>query len=175
MFMHRFKITKTICALGVVMALGACDKAEEQLGLAKAAPDEFAVVKRAPLELPPSYSLRPPRPGAPRPQEQETVEQARVAVFGGEQPAQAAPAGADGALLQNAGASVADPNIRNTVDEESAELVDENQPVVDKLLSLGSDEGPAATVVDAKAEAERLKANKEAGKPVTAGETPSRE
>ena len=174
--MQRFKIIKLCSVLCVaVAALGACDKAEEQLGLSKSAPDEFAVVKRAPLELPPSYTLRPPRPGAPRPQEQETVEQARVAVFGSEQSAQAAPTGADGALLQSAGANVADPNIRNTVDQESSELVDENQPVVDKLLSLGSDDEPAATVVDAKAEAQRLQANKEAGKPVTEGETPSRD
>ena len=32
-------------------------------------PDEFAVVTRAPLSLPPDYGLRPPRPGAARPNE----------------------------------------------------------------------------------------------------------
>ena len=47
------------------------DRHEEDLkstfGLNKRAPDEFAVPTRAPLSLPPDYSLRPPEPGAPRP------------------------------------------------------------------------------------------------------------
>ncbi len=32
-------------------------------------PDEFAVESRAPLTIPPEFDLRPPQPGAPRPQE----------------------------------------------------------------------------------------------------------
>ena len=32
-------------------------------------PDEFAVESRAPLTVPPDFDLRPPEPGAPRPQE----------------------------------------------------------------------------------------------------------
>ena len=31
--------------------------------MGKRSPDEFAVVRRAPLILPPDYGLRPPRPG----------------------------------------------------------------------------------------------------------------
>lgn len=161
-----------LCTLG----LSACETAEEQLGLTKQVPDEFQVVKRAPLQMPPDYSLRPPRPGAPRPQEQETVEEARQTVFGeGVQAAPVQATTAEGALLQQAGAANADPNIRNTVDKESAEMVDENQPVIDKLMSIGSDDLPPAKVLDAKKESERLQSNAQAGKPVTAGETPSKE
>jgi hypothetical protein len=32
-------------------------------------PDEFEVVQRAPLTIPPDFDLRPPKPGSPRPQE----------------------------------------------------------------------------------------------------------
>jgi len=38
--------------------------------------DEFAVVTKAPLIMPPDYNLRPPRPGAARPQEQSERQQA---------------------------------------------------------------------------------------------------
>lgn len=157
-----------------LLAVAACDTAEEQLGLTKAAPDEFKVVKRAPLELPPSYTLRPPSPGAPRPQEQETVEQARQTVFGGEAAqTQNLPTTAEGALLQQAGAGSIDPNIRQRVDKESAELVEEDEPVIEKLMSIGSDKQPPSKVLDAKKEAERLQKNAQEGKPVTDGETPS--
>jgi Protein of unknown function (DUF3035) len=40
-------------------------------------PDEFAVESRAPLTIPPEFNLRPPEPGAPRPQEESTEKQAQ--------------------------------------------------------------------------------------------------
>lgn len=158
------------------LALSACDTAQEQLGLEKTAPDEFKVVKRAPLEMPPNFNLRAPAPGAPRPQEQRTVEQAKETVFGEAQAPtteiQARTAG-EGALLQQAGAGYADPSIREKVDAETSEFKDRNKAVVDKLLDLGGSGQASASVVDASKEAERLRKNKESGKPVTEGETPS--
>jgi hypothetical protein len=50
--------------------------------MSKRAPDEFAVVRRAPLIVPPDYDLRPPDPGAPRPNIGTTSDQARVALTG---------------------------------------------------------------------------------------------
>ena len=48
---------------GAVLSLSACGGTKEKLGLTKKAPDEFAVVRRAPLSMPPDYTLRPPTPG----------------------------------------------------------------------------------------------------------------
>ncbi len=164
--------------LGLGLSLSACGGVKDSLGLNKTVPDEFAVVKRAPLAMPPDYSLRPPRPGAPRPQEQTTSEQAKKAVFGEqEEQNQISPYATDGEsiLLQRAGSTTIDPNIRVKVDEETSKLHDRNEPVAKKLLGLGlGDKGkPSATVVDQEAEAERLRKNAEEGKPVTEGETPS--
>ena len=48
--------------LGAALAAlaGCSGTVQEKLGLGKRAPDEFQVVRRAPLILPPDYSLRPP-------------------------------------------------------------------------------------------------------------------
>ncbi len=76
--------------IGLVIAsllpLGGCAQGtvQDALGMGKRAPDEFAVVKRAPLILPPEYDLRPPDPGAPRPNVGRTSDQARVALTGTE-------------------------------------------------------------------------------------------
>ena len=43
-------------------------------------PDEFAVESRAPLTIPPDFDLRPPSPGAPRPQEKASNQQAKQAI-----------------------------------------------------------------------------------------------
>jgi hypothetical protein len=65
-----------------LLPVGGCAQGsvQEALGMSKRAPDEFAVVKRAPLIVPPDFELRPPEPGAPRPNIGRTSDQARVAL-----------------------------------------------------------------------------------------------
>ena len=47
-------------------------------------PNEFAVQRQTPLVVPPDFSLTPPRPGAPRPNDRtNTQQQALDALFGG--------------------------------------------------------------------------------------------
>jgi hypothetical protein len=173
---NSFKTFIYALAIPAALSLSACESTKEQLGLNRQSPDEFAVIKRAPLEMPPSYTLRPPTPGAARPQEQKSQEQARTVVFGsGEEQRAAAPAGAESAILQKAGTDIAQPDIRTTVDRETALLEPKEKPVAQKLLgiTLGDDGEKPASIVDAQGEAERLKRNREEGKPVTEGETPS--
>src|ERR1700742_2437245 len=64
---------------GTLILLGGCsgDKLARTFGLTRDAPDEYTVTTRAPLSMPPDYNLRPPRPGAPRPQEQSERQQAQ--------------------------------------------------------------------------------------------------
>ena len=50
-------------------------------GKGKITPDEFEVVNRAPLVVPPEAELAPPRPGAPRAQEINPGRQAYEALF----------------------------------------------------------------------------------------------
>src|SRR5687767_10455914 len=78
------------------LAASGCDNARKAMGFDKNTPDEFKIVNRAPLSLPPDYALRPPQPGASRPQEQTVPEQARQALIGssGTPARPAAPPGA---------------------------------------------------------------------------------
>ena len=140
------------------VALVGCSSAKEQLGLTRSAPDEFAVVKRAPLEMPPDYGLRPPMPGAPRPQEQAVAEQARETVFGGDNGARkAAPLKGEEALLQEAGAINTDPQIRRVVDRESGIEDEAHKPVVERLFGIKRAGSKDPNVIDPKEEAARLK------------------
>lgn len=164
-----------ILALVSLAALGACSGAKEQLGLTREAPDEFAVVKRAPLAMPPDFSLPPPRPGVARPQEQHPSAQAQAAIFGNNAPQGQGFTQSEAVLLNNAGADYAQPGIREIVDQETAAMAPKKLPVAKRLLNIGSDKPvePEASVVDPVKEAERLRENRAAGQPVTAGETPA--
>lgn len=166
----------SILLAAAVTGLAACEATKEELGLTRRTPDEFAIIKRAPLEVPPSLrELPPPRPGAPRPQETPPQDEARSLLFGAlpENNNTQARSG-EAALLEQAGAAQPDPDIRDTVNQEAATMKSREKPVAEKLLGWATkkDKEPPATIVDPEKEAERLKRNMEEGKPVTDGETP---
>lgn len=161
---------------GVV--LSGCDSARKAFGGGKNAPDEFVVYKRPPLSLPPEYGLRPPTPGADRPQQVSPIDEARRAVLGNNAQANRARTQANGAspglqaLITQTGADQTEPNIRRIVDRESSVLAEEDQLFVNKLIFWVDDENNASTIVDAKKERQRIMSNQALGKPINEGETP---
>ena len=52
-------------------------------------PDEFAVSRSQPIEVPKTFTLPAPTPNAPRPQDGDTKQQVLEAMFGGAAPATA--------------------------------------------------------------------------------------
>ncbi len=167
-----------LATLGIItLSISACSTTKEQFDFSKKAPDEFAVVTRAPLEMPPNFNLRPPRPGVQRPQEATTKDAAAQAVFGEKVTPQAvvtSKSSGEDIFLQKSGAANANSSIRDVVDQESSTLATENVSTVNKLLGkVGKKVDASSTIVDAKKESERIIQNKQEGKPVTEGETPT--
>lgn len=157
----------------VAVSLTACGSLREDLGLGRSPPDEFAVIDRPPLSMPPDFGLRPPVPGAPRPQEVDPSVHANDALFGkGEKPIDTTSnlSDAEKALIEQTGADKANPDIRATINNESAEVVDVTPHLVDKLLWWKKDE--PGTAVDPQAEAQRIKEAKDKGEPLNKTATP---
>ncbi len=165
----------------LVFGLAACSGVQKQLGMGKQSPDEFRVASQAPLSLPPDYRLRPPEPGAPRPQEGTPTQQARSSVFrldgaNGATPVRAygAPGGQSAgevALTQRAGANRVDPQIRQLVELETRQINEDSTTFLDTLI-FWRDPEPTGDVVDAEAESDRLRENRALNRPVNTGETP---
>lgn len=164
-------------AVALAATLSACEGGiGDALGLGKNAPDEFAVVRSAPLTLPPDFSLRPPRPGEARPGVEPLREQARNALLGeagtADGPAIESASQGEAAFIEQAGAGDVDPNIRHVVDREFSGYASEDEGFVESLM-FWQDDDPPGEVIDAAAEAERLRENIEAGRPITEGGTPT--
>lgn len=168
---------RLLMTVGLTLALSACGGFRENLGLNKQSPDEFRVVSRAPLTVPPDFQLRPPEPGAARPQVGTPAQQAERAVFRSNQAVSQQAASAanrtagEQALLGAAGASEADPNIRVIVNRETKQINEESDYFVDRLV-FWNDIAPPGTVVDPTAERRRLQENAALGQPATTGPTP---
>lgn len=182
-------------AVVVVVAalLGGCGQFRNALGYEKDPPDEFQVVARAPLALPPNYDLRPPEPGAGRPQELSPTDAAAERILGrravstpaasvGRQPGpfvQAAPrapvsvqSGGVAALRDQLRLDEAEPNIRQIVNRETADFVYEEEYPIDRLL-FWKDKPERGVLVDAEQESKRLRENTALGNPVSTGDTPT--
>jgi len=105
----------------------------------RARPDELAVARAAPLVVPPDFALRPPTPGAPRPQEADSSTLALQAMFGG--PAKRSPS--EDAALDAAGVARADPGIRSTAGDPGTTVVDKGAATRD-VVSAPASEGQGA-------------------------------
>lgn len=151
------------------------------LGQAKKAPDEFAVYSRAPLSLPPDYGqLVPPAPGTTRPQSVDPTVKAQEIMVGDTRKRRKQTALASAtrmsrglrALLTEAGAFDADPNIRSIVNRETTILADEDMTFAESILFWNrSDE--YGTAVDPIKETKRIQETQALGKTVIEGDTPT--
>ena len=158
----------------LLLALSGCAGLSSALGMGKNSPDEYAVVRHAPLAVPPDIELRPPTPGVPRPQEITPREQARTVLLG--QSAGAAAKGASGAsartnptpgeraLLRQAGARDVPINIREVMQDEASAIGLQNRSFTDSLLFWKRPQ-EQDEALDAEAEAARQRKEKGAAEP----------
>jgi DUF3035 family protein len=164
------KVAVFLGCTALVVGLSGCSSLSRALGSAKHSPDEFAVVTKAPLVIPPDFSLRPPKPGARRPQERSVSQAAADAVFqSGINPAQSEPSDGEQVLLATAGALDADSSIRDLVDSEFFNLYRTNKSFANKVLFWQGDTVDPGTLLDSGAEAERIKEAEALGEPISEG------
>lgn len=148
-------------ALIAAVGLAGCQSTKKALGISKVTPDEFRVVTKAPLVVPPDYALRPPAPGEPRPQELQPESAARNALLG-QREASTRTQG-EQLLVARAGAEKADPLIRYVVDDEFGDVAHKEKNFADKVMFWRSEKAPAPTAdntsapVDAAAEEAKIK------------------
>lgn len=195
-----------LCA--ALLALGACsgNSVKDTLGLTRSAPDEFRVVPRPALTVPPQFSLRPPAgvgddtaSAMPASKQAESIvlgnggkgsakgdtftiqnsgdtsvapvsssnleKQGRSRATGG--------SNAEAQFLSNAGADKADPKVRADIEADK----NPGAPVAEEDDSswwdiFGSTPAKKDPMVNPGKEAQRIKTNKDEGKPVTNGDTP---
>ena len=158
-------VNRVIVAAALIAAAGlaGCVSTRNALGINKVTPDEFRVVTKAPLVVPPDFALRPPAPGKPRPQELQPESAARTALLGSRE----GETRSDGEklLVAKAGADKADPLIRYVVDDEFGDVSHKEKSFADRVMFWRADKtaqtatatgGDTAAPIDAAAEAERI-------------------
>jgi hypothetical protein len=119
---------------GAAFGLSGCAGFSRAIGTAKTIPDEFEVVTKAPLIIPPDFSLRPPAPGEARGPQTEGELIAQRAMLGENQAFTPGMSPGERALVAAAGATHADPLIRQVVDQDYANLISRGDDFAERLI-----------------------------------------
>lgn len=191
--MKHYRLLPIACCLLFLSACGEGQNARDILGLGRNAPDEFKVVSRPPLVVPPDFVLRPPSDGDDTTQLPAADSAARAAVTGKDETdilgtkrmmgeAETAvgvvhsydlESDADDTFLTNIGAEQADKSIRHKLQADQLVKQEAAKEKDESLFGwLKPEKDKDETIVDAKAEKSRLLKNKTEGKKATEGETP---
>jgi predicted small secreted protein len=176
--MHSRRIARIALFLTAAALLSGCETWREATGNGKDTPDEFAVVTKAPLVIPPDFNLKPPAPGAEPTNSVAPTDAAASALFNTDPAVVAASLPAtmsDGEryLLAYAHVQDADPAIRQQLAADAGGMRGSDDSFTDNILFWGGPKPPpGATPVDADAEARRVDADR-AGAPAPAGTAPA--
>ncbi len=176
---------KIIVTFLAVSFLASCSGGEvkRSLGISKKSPDEFMVISRPPLSVPPDFSLRAPQDVYEQ-NGNDITQDAKSAVFNSGASSsdnifntknkRAGKTSADAKLLEKVGADAGNSSIRQVLEQESQvkESEEEEKGYFESMFdSIQSSDEP---VVDASKEKERLEENDKADLPPTSGETPTK-
>ncbi|HEY6579103.1 MAG TPA: DUF3035 domain-containing protein [Rhizomicrobium sp.] len=155
---------------GLALSLIGCESIREAAGVTKEPPDEFAVVTKSPLVVPPDFNLRPPKPGAAPTNQSSPTEAAQSALFG-DDPATAAAAlpgnysPEERILLANSGGANADPAIRKQIASDAKNMEATDDSFTNELLFSVPDPNKG-TPLNADAEAQRIQTAKAQGRQI---------
>ncbi len=154
----KFRNLIALSALGATAFMAtACASTSKRLGLTQSAPNEFNILTKAPLVVPPEYNLRPPRIGESSSTNNYSQETARNALIGEIDAAE--PSQGEAILLSQAGALRADQEIRLKIDGQNS-VERKSSGFTDRVLfwTDGQAYSGVNAPLDAEQEAARLQA-----------------
>jgi len=150
-------ISRTLMCMTALaaMALGGCTRATKALGITKNAPNEFNILTKAPLVVPPEYNLRPPQIGTSSADNNYSQKAARDALIGNIDAAE--PSRGEIVLMSKAGVGNANQEIRLAIDGQNS-VERKTEGFSDRVLFWrdGGVVNPDGSPLDNEIEAKRL-------------------
>src|ERR1043166_6877788 len=112
---------------GLLLTTPGCESIRSAAGLTKEPPDEFAVVTKAPLIIPPDFNLKPPKPGAAPLNQVSPTQSAEAALYSDDPNVVAGSitgnySQAEKVLLAQSGAANADDGIRQQIAADNRKM-----------------------------------------------------
>jgi hypothetical protein len=148
-------------AAALALTLGGCTTIRNAAGISKELPDEFAVVSKAPLIIPPEFNLRPPQAGAAATNQISPTASAQEALYSDDPAVVAAGmtgnySPAEKQFLAQTGAANADNSIRQLIAADNKGMQAADDSFTNQVLFGALSSNADGTPVDAAAEKQRI-------------------
>ena len=129
----------TILVLSIISIslMGCGSQLAKILGTDKMPPDEFTILTKPPLIIPPEYNLRPPSEGEIRPEPQQSSRDLQAILFGNSSASNQFSTSEINAMT-GSGVAESIPNIREVLDSEMRDVEDVDESVKAQILNSGS-------------------------------------
>lgn len=164
---------KKILSIAIAITLTACTGSEVKgaLGLKKRAPDEFMVLSRPALTVPPTFDLPEPEQTTITPPQSVASGKAKKVLFGASNAATVGKTKAESLLLNKAGFENAQSDIRQQLDEDVRALeepiaAEEEKGFFSRLIEPIKLDEASDPIVNPMAEKERIQNAKASGETV---------
>ncbi len=164
------RATLSLLVAGLLLQACGGQSVKQTLGISKPPPDEFMVLSRPSLSVPPEFNLNPP--GETAYKESDVPGNAKKTLYGSSSDNSSEElSSGESNLLTKAQTNKRNAGIREVLHEEYRERIraKQNAGLVEGLISDSDEPDP---LIDPEKEQARLKENMEQGKPVNEGEVP---
>ena len=126
-----------IFILNISLISGCGSELSDVLGTNKLPPDEFTILTKPPLIVPPEYNLRPPAEGEIRPNVQQPNRQLQSILFGQNQTDDFSSS--EVSLMTGSDVAEAIPNIKEVLDSEMRDVEEVSSNLESQVLNSGSE------------------------------------
>ena len=126
-----------IFILNISLISGCGSELSDVLGTNKLPPDEFTILTKPPLIVPPEYNLRPPAEGEIRPSVQQPNRQLQSILFGQNQTDDFSSS--EISLMTGSDVAEAIPNIKEVLDSEMRDVEEVSSNLESQVLNSGSE------------------------------------
>ncbi|MEE3295455.1 MAG: DUF3035 domain-containing protein [Pseudomonadota bacterium] len=129
----------TILVLSIISIslMGCGSDLAKVLGTDKMPPDEFTILTKPPLIIPPEYNLRPPAEGEVRSEPQQSSRELQAILFGNSSASKEFST-SELNVMTGSGVGESIPNIREVLDSEMRDVEDVDESVKVQILNSGS-------------------------------------
>lgn len=140
----KYGLKYGVAVLLPIIGLAGCGQLSETFGYGKNPPDEFAIIRKSPLIIPPDYQLKPPLTNLEGLQRLPEQNDARALLTNAPPPpADTELSQGERKLLMTAGASNSSDSIRDQIDREGQTVVSKKGNFVERILGFGRDDEEA--------------------------------
>ena len=146
---------KILLNLFFLFGLTSCGSFKEKIGLTNYSPNEFETLQHDPLEIPPSLHLDNPEDGSYKTKPTATDKARALLITAASKPKTEPHHKAEEALLIQIKADQREPNIRRTLDRESAAAPSLQEKIQNTLVFWKTPQ--KGQVIDAEAEQKKIK------------------